>query len=143
MKAFCCFLVLFVFWRELALAQKTEMPRELALRIGGFFGPTYRVDLREGKVYYGVQTSGENKERLTTYEPSQQQWSAFKKSLDEIGVWNWKKDYERPVMDGTQWSFTIKYRSERLESTGSNDYPKGYEKFLEAVKRLIDGQSFQ
>lgn len=125
-----------------AFADQAQKPKELFLASGGFFGPNYRVFWQEEKLFYGVSAKSGAKETLTTLEPTLDQWTSFRKALDELGVWSWRKKYERNVLDGTQWSISIQYEGRRVASSGSNDYPRDYAEFLTAVQKLLGGRAF-
>jgi hypothetical protein len=57
-------------------------------------------------------------------EPSPEAWSRFRKRLDWLGVWKWKKHYPNPgVRDGTQWRVLLVYKDKTLDASGSNSYP--------------------
>jgi hypothetical protein len=57
-------------------------------------------------------------------EPSPESWSRFRKRLDRLGVWKWKKSYFNPwVKDGAQWRVILTYKDRTLEASGSNAYP--------------------
>jgi opacity protein-like surface antigen len=57
-------------------------------------------------------------------EPSPEAWSHFRKRLDRLGIWKWKKNYANwGVKDGTQWRVLLGYKDRTLDSSGSNAYP--------------------
>lgn len=134
-------------------------PDEFYASIGGYMGPSYRVELDDGVLVYTRMDSGYEEAEVVELQPSDEEWSAFLKALDEIGVWSWEEQYrDSEVCDGTHWSFRIEVDGRRLETSGSNDYPglsiiEAQEKneephapfraFEEAVRELIGGREFR
>ncbi len=103
----------------------SALPEKLEFSIGGYGGPGYSVSLQDEKVVYrsfqGVSAYSEDETVLT---PTDQQWREFKAQIDQIGVWDWEKEYNNPnVLDGTQWSLEIAYDEQRIQSCGSNRFP--------------------
>jgi hypothetical protein len=80
----------------------------------------------------------------TDFRPSPGEWAAFRRALDDIGVWEWAESYCDPgVMDGTNWSFTAHYADRRVESKGTNAYPPRFVEWLRAVSALSAGATFR
>lgn len=137
-------------------AQAGERPARFKVGIGGFFGPSYAVELSEkGALVYSrnaktfVAAEGTVRE---TVEVSPEAWRTFCRELDEIDVWAWKPRYENPnVMDGTQWQVDIAACGKSIASTGYNDYPGGtlppdgdrFPRFLRAMSELLGGREFR
>ena len=70
--------------------------------------------------------------------PSSSGLADFSKSLDELNVWEWKKYYSNSnIMDGVQWSLTIRTDSKELDSGGSNDFPENIYRFIQSINQLI------
>ena len=75
--------------------------------------------------------------------PSGSELVEFSKSLDELSVWEWKKYYSNSnIMDGVQWSLTIRTDSKELDSGGSNDFPKNIYRFIQSINQLINMDYF-
>ena len=86
---------------------------------------------------------------------SQRKWANFLKTLDALGVWNWKGYYEpidAVIMDGHMWGLEIHDGERHVKCSGSNGYPdehgrptsfndpdyyKRFQRLERAVKRLI------
>jgi len=143
------------------------LPKRLRIGIGGYFGPCYGVTLEKGHLIYTYSARGPSggepkpewpldpklRELLgleplpvpDEIQPSPRQWRAFRKALDRIGVWSWKRHYPNPpgFCDGTGWSVKIVYSDKKLLSSGSNSYPgrDDFRRFSRAVARLI-GREF-
>lgn len=137
-------------------AQACERPERFKVGIGGFFGPSYAVELTDkGELLYSHNqktfVSAEGTVRETVAVPPDA-WRAFCAELDAIGVWAWKPRYENPgVMDGTQWYVEIAVGGRSIASTGYNEYPGGtlppdgdrFPRFLRAVSALLGGRAFK
>ena len=75
--------------------------------------------------------------------PSSSGLADFSKSLDELNVWEWKKYYSNSnIMDGVQWSLTIRTDSKELDSGGSNDFPENIYRFIQSINQLINMDYF-
>jgi len=126
-------------------------PKKLFVHIGGYGAPFHSIELSEREVSYKVE--GKQSQSLT---PTEKQWTNFRKALDSIGVWAWKKEYETPgSVDGTNWRLEITYEDAQVSSYGRNSYPKAngslcdspceadeFNEFVEAVRALIGGLDF-
>jgi len=121
-------------------------PVQLDVSGGPRLDPAYRIQWNgEGLVltrrnWHGDTTGVES-------QPSDSQWAAFVKRLDEIDVWSWQSPYEpeEDVRDGYEWSAAIEIRGRRLESRGYMAYPGGggssgretWDAFLLALESLV------
>ncbi len=125
-------------------------PLKLELYIGGFDLPgQYCVKLEGDVVKYGIAREGSRwLEIILEVTPSHRKWINFRKKLDHIGVWKWKRSYHNPcVCDGVQWKFEVDYGILKKKTYGSNLYPgsKGFDMdetpefkmFLQALNRLF------
>ena len=155
------------------------LPERLCISIGGYFGPCYDVTLKKGRLTYTYSSgpSSAQKEQRDVVnpelrrlmglkplpqpeeiQPSARQWQTFRRALDRLNVWSWKRKYLDPhVCDGVGWSVKIAYSDRSLVSGGSNGFPgrdgraissradgtdKTFAKFCRAVARLV-GREFQ
>src|SRR4051794_27592044 len=94
------------------------MPEKVSAVIGGFFDSTYVIELRDGALHYTErkQTSVGSGSSSSTVTPTPQQWEEFRKSIDQLDIWQWGADYpSHGVEDGTQWSLEIANADPRLE----------------------------
>jgi hypothetical protein len=138
------------------MSRKTSVPERFKVKIGGDSGPSYSVRLKGADLWYTAWEDDEiADERKIT--PSAEQWRSFRRDLDSIGVWDWRESYFNPgVADGTQWSVEIEWEGSRIVSAGDNNYPIAgglpendfditptFERFLEAVRKLIGGLEFR
>src|SRR4051812_16176364 len=132
------------------------VPTHFVARIGGFLGSSYSVELKGETLAYTASDRGQTNVRHTTITPPDAAWREFRKTLDELKVWQWQNDYPRGgVVDGTQWLFEIAYSDRTLKSRGDNNYPDAagkptgkpeftpvFNRYLEAIKKLIGGKDF-
>jgi hypothetical protein len=134
----------------------TTQPMQLSIGIGGFMGPSYSVELAEGRLRYQATGSGYADLRTEWIEPAAAQWSAFRDGLDAIGIWKWQPEYPNPgVCDGTQWQVEIVYADAMVRSHGDNNYPEAdgtasgdpdstpaFGTLMEHVRLLLGGREF-
>jgi hypothetical protein len=137
-------------------AETNNVPESFTATIGGFFGTSYGVELRDGSLFYSV-TSGSQKSKTVTITPTTQQWQEFRRALDDVKIWQWRTNYPNPgVFDGTQWSLSIQYHARTLKTQGCNNYPgrtgkpngsphvtKEFSAYTAAITRLLGGKEFQ
>lgn len=57
--------------------------------------------------------------------PSGSDWSQFRSSLDQLGVWSWPSvcPNSAQIEDGIQWSVDIQFQDRAMRSSGDNCYP--------------------
>ncbi len=77
-------------------------------------------------------------------EPSDFEWRAFVRRLDELDAWSWRSSYQpaEDVRDGYEWSALVEIGGRRLASRGYMAYPGGrgretWDAFLLAVESLV------
>jgi hypothetical protein len=132
----------------------SELPEVLHITIGGFDGPSYDLLLTNGTLQYKAAGSISQLEdmKAAIIAPTASQWTAFRSSLDEIGVWNWKTNYINPdVLDGMGWSINVKYHDTGIFAEGANAYPESdgidpspiFQKLTAAVSMLLSGRDFK
>ena len=135
-------------------------PTRLSLRVGGFLGTTYSLDLQENSlVYRVVPAPPDSATTVKEIVPTAEQWQTFRRAMDQLDVWNWRRDYPNPsnVADGTQWHARIEYTGKALVARGSNNYPRygaaepkmlgdrseAFRRYLAAVEALLGGEAFR
>jgi hypothetical protein len=136
--------------------EPSAVPTHFVARIGGFLGSTYSVELKDGTLTYTVSGRGQSNVRHMTITPTEAAWREFRQALDELKVWQWQNDYPRGgVVDGTQWLLEIAYSDRALKSRGDNNYPDAagkptgkpeftpaFNRYLDAIRKLIGGKDF-
>jgi hypothetical protein len=135
---------------DAASAGKGMCPRVFEVSIGGFFGASYRVELQpDGTLLYRHNPKtliSEPGTRTRRVRVGDDQWREFRRLMDEVDVWVWRKDYIDPrVVDGTQWSLRLEYADASVFSRGSNAFPEqqDFERFRVAVVMLLGGREFR
>jgi hypothetical protein len=143
-----------------------DLPKRLCISIGGFFGPSYEITFKKGRLTYTYwpprDSCSQELEPLPNpqpeaIQPSAKQWRNFRRTLDRLNVWCWQRKYSDPaVCDGTGWSAEIVYSDRSLVSSGDNCFPgrdgralsitvherdNTFQKFCRAVGRLT-GREF-
>jgi hypothetical protein len=71
------------------------------------------------------------------FQPTDRQWSEFRRSMDKAGVWEWKPTYEANVLDGWGWQMKIHYPDRQIESFGANNSPENFDVVLSAVEKPV------
>lgn len=111
------------------------LPEKFKFNIGGF---------HEG--HYVIEYDGENLiyehgyGQKTVVNPSLTEWEIFWCKVDELDIWRWKQAYDNlDILDGTQWNLKLKHNGRTKNSYGSNEYPKTFDAFLKALRKLIGG----
>jgi len=137
----------------------SSLPTAFYIKIGGFHGPSYSVELRDGKLHYTADEPARQKKIEKAVTPTEEQWRQFWQKMDQVRLWQWSREYvNREVLDGTQWNVRIKYDGKSLVASGSNAYPLEtdvaqsnnspeaslpFNQFLQAVSKLIGNLPFQ
>ena len=65
----------------------------------------------------------------------------FWKRIDELNVWNWNKRYEdeMAMTDGYTWEIKLRNRDGRAKySTGYEEFPKTFKKFVDEINKLFE-----
>lgn len=135
---------------DAASAGKGMRPSVFEVSIGGFFGASYRVELQsDGTLLYRhnpktlISDPGTRTRRIRVGDD---QWREFRRVMDEVNVWVWRKEYIDPrVVDGTQWNLRLEYADASVFSRGSNAFPEqqDFERFRAAVVMLLGGREFR
>ena len=134
---------------------------ELEFEIGGFHQGHEDLILASNKISV-IQS--EYQETLVTHNPSAEEWKEFSQSLEQLKVWDWKKDYQDDILDGTQWSLLVRttrflmvpdYKRRRFANSddkpipyseikcgGSNAFPPNFSKFITSINKLINQDYF-
>jgi hypothetical protein len=144
------------------------LPTRFRIAIGGFFPPSYSVELRGESLLYHARTIDPQtqavRETSKVITPSAGQWQRFWKATDEVDLWRWQAEYANPlVTDGTSWAVDIVSAGRMIESSGRNAYPGGaasapkpsqpepgppatsktFDAYLSAVEDLLGGERFR
>lgn len=121
------------------------IPSVLEVSIGGYMGPSFRISLDHQEILYSSFTAGFELAREAIITPSDEHWFEFLKTIDHIGVWNWKSEYRNrlEIIDGTQWKLEIQYGDKQISVHGDNAYPPDFDQVIDAIRKLIVGLPFE
>lgn len=143
---------------KLMRKSQKSIPQHLKIRVGGILGPVYSIRIKGNDLLYRVHEDENNDDYSeTAINPADEDWQAFKKALDDIGVWHWQEEYPNTGhTDGTQWFLEIEWDDRKIKSFGDNNFPIAdgdpendsdisptFESFLGAVRKLIGGLKFR
>lgn len=107
--------------------------------IGGYFGPSYRVQAEGGTVRWTARLDGHDTGQAAV-RPDAEAWQRFWAAVDDAGAWAWDADYDEPgVLDGTSWSLRLEHEGRAVDSSGSNAWPPGWEQVQAALEQLAGG----
>jgi len=105
---------------------------------GGFFEGYIerKIIYMDNKVIYKQYS---NKKLVNSIEINKEIWLDFIKSILNINILSWEKHYNNPnILDGEQWDINIKFHSgDEIEISGSNEYPKEWENFIEIINKYF------
>jgi hypothetical protein len=114
------------------------------LFIGGYFGPSYSLELKGHEITYKAFGEGYELENSEMIKPTMEHLDQFQEEIKKIGIRYWNKRYINPhVLDGTSWSVSIDCEGKRFKSSGSNAYPEGFDEFINSVRKLVGNRPFQ
>ncbi len=61
---------------------------------------------------------------MTKYQPTPDEWTEFRATVDRLGVWQWKNNYDVPdICDGASWHLTLRYDDREIVTGGSSGFP--------------------
>ena len=115
------------------------LPRKFQFETGGFFSDSYSLEWDGAKLWrYEMETpcippladSG------LPINPTLQQWQEFEKGLNEIGAYDWKRDYrEEHVTDGDYIEIWITFKK-RIRCSCYHLEPPNFGLFLDLINEL-------
>ncbi len=110
------------------------------LRFGGLSYSVASSDLVT--VTLGVSENGSPfAERVEAVTPTPEQWATFWETVRPFQTWG--REYVDPdVLDGTQWSVLLDSGEFHVHSSGSNAYPEGWPRFMDALRHLTGGRLY-
>lgn len=110
--------------------------------VGGFFGPSYEVDLDFFKMQIKWTGGEPGDQEIVTKAINEHQCKTTIEHLKMLNLLNWKSNYSDPnIRDGTQWSIDIEVSKTVFHKYGSNRYPKEWGLFCDLLKALT-GREF-
>jgi hypothetical protein len=135
----------------LASESDSAVPRTLDIYVGSSLFGAWHVVLHGRSLTCTQEQSGRETQNGLPVTPTEKQWRAFRRALDDLPVWKWQSDYpNHGVMDGTQWRLEIAYADRTLKAKGDNNYPDAqgkptstprwtasFQAFVTAVKKVL------
>lgn len=111
--------------------------------IGGAMGPSYNIKIYENNILYNSCGSFGDDKQEELIRVSDEELIEFKYIINELKMEKWKKEYVSKdiIMDGTSWSIYLYLDDKFIKSSGSNSYPKSFNKFCRVIKKFI-GREF-
>lgn len=112
--------------------------KELEFSIGGCFGDTERLHIKDGIVKaWRVESLYEQFNHKDVQGTPIKNTILFINQLNELQVLSWNKDYWKPVMDGTQWELKITYNGNlKKHVNGSNHYPDIFNELIKTSNQF-------
>lgn len=125
-------------------------PVEFEICIGGCFGPTFTVRLKDGKLTYESSPGMYSLAAIEELVPCREAWAKFWAEMDAVGVWSWEACYDNPSAHGTHWFVHIAKGERFIKAEGENAYPgkhglestENFGRFLNALRELLGGVDF-
>ena len=119
-------------------------PDKFSCFIGGYFGPSYSLEIDEnGCLIYQIMGKEYKLKKTKKISVDTNRWNDFWAVCDQINIWGWNERYEDPeTLDGYSWKVEIAYSENSVTSSGSNEKPVSFDQFLKSVKKLIGELEF-
>lgn len=118
-------------------------PKNFSASIGACFAEHFSLELVEGTLTYCVSKMGGLVFPPERFQPTEDQWQDFRRSLDELQVWQWKDEYRsNHITDGAEWSLQIDYGDRAVNTQGCDSFPENFTALRSAVTRLLGGKTF-
>lgn len=129
--------------------QQNYLPQQFDIAIGGCFGPSFTVRLVGDKISYEKSAGLYSLADSVEISPTAEQWARFWEQIDEIGVWQWSREYENPELEGAHWYIHMRSGERSVTSEGDTAFPgscesaeptEEFKRFLAALSELIGGR---
>jgi hypothetical protein len=102
---------------------------EISAEIGGGLAHTATLTVRDGELKYLKGYLDASVPDPAPRNPSAVEWAAFRATLDEIEIWQWKLSYSIAPPDGAvesesaHWSVSIRCGDHAIVTSGTAAYP--------------------
>jgi hypothetical protein len=108
--------------------------------IGGFFGTSYEIKLKKEDLLFYISDRSFPRNLLNdipTHTIPVKDNSDWQKLIKFLESQSWKPQYTNyEVLDGTQWEISFKSENSKLKSSGSNEYPTEFKKFMRLLNAI-------
>ncbi len=105
--------------------------------IGGYFSGRFEVILKNDSLLFFVSSRPMPIDiSKPDYEIPIEGEAEFLNLISLIEGLKWKRSYNAPIMDGTQWVLEFASENKKSSCYGSNAYPADFDAFLDQLKAL-------
>jgi hypothetical protein len=108
--------------------------------IGGFFGTSYEIKLKKEDLLFYISDRSFPRNLLNdipTHTIPVKDNSDWQKLIKFLESQSWKPQYTSyDVLDGTQWEISFNSENSKLKSSGSNEYPTEFKKFMRLLNAI-------
>ncbi|MDP3065939.1 MAG: hypothetical protein Q8N08_04295 [Methanobacteriaceae archaeon] len=113
-----------------------HIPDEFLVEYGPILhlGEGFNIKLKEETLFYRPGTYHIHEEQI---RPTDSHWKDFWREVEDLGLWDWDREYQLCCWDGTGWKVKISYNEREIESMGQNHYPDTFLEFMESLEDLI------
>lgn len=110
-------------WSVSCFAQvPTQVPKVFVTTIQPSLKPQHALQLDGTTIVYTIRVGAQTETHRIT--PTSEQWTAFRRALDEQKVWRWRSNYTQSrVPDATTWSLKLEYPDRSVVSAGTAAFP--------------------
>lgn len=127
---------------DIVSIRKEKELLSLSATVGGFPGPSFKLEvdfIQQRFFMFEWNNDGFMKkvrEERTIYIGDVEK---FKKEIIRLKIWDWERDYQPDslLLDGTNWSVTLRTKGKVYESEGLQTFPENWKKFCQAISRLV------
>ena len=125
------------------IAVLLRLNMRLVIHIGGIGSTQYIIEYYGDTLSYWTFSYERNPDDQPEFiEPSQEQWDHFWKFMKQCD--GWAERYKQPdTNEVTSWLVQVECGELSIWSSGSNDYPENFKRFLKEVRLLIGGKAFE
>jgi len=97
-------------------------------------------------IFFGTKRNNDSYEKKISIEQNLQ--NSFYDKFNELGVWNWVKDFDKlaeyePLPDGFSWNLSANIKDKKIKSSGNNTYPKSYNELIRFFDKISGINNFK
>ena len=106
--------------------------------IGGYFGTNVEVKLeKEDLLFYISDRSFDFRSEDPTHIISIKDNLDWQKLVKFLATLEWEKHYrDEGILDGNHWEISFRTKESKLKSSGSNEYPIEFKKFIRLLNAI-------
>jgi hypothetical protein len=123
------------------MPDRPDRPAYLHFSLGGFSGYSWELLLEHDLLWFRDCPHGGgplgHQPWLPCPDPGPAAWHRLGRLLDGLGFRDWPDTFvERGVLDGTQWSFDLRWGDRERRIYGSNAFPEGFRHLERTFRRM-------